>query len=259
MKTAVLTIVMVLATLGLWAQEQDQFLDILKQEMNKKEARESLINSAYWQSANQFLQKFAHTGVGIIQTFDTRYEGVKGSPYLFPEWQKGAVIVSGMDQAMPLLLNYDCVNGQLLVRMADGEPSSLSPSHINAFMIEDSEAPEGYAYFVSDLGPKGEKIYFQVLYNEESVLYKLPVKHFKAADYQKAYSPNRRYDEFVSDIQYFIKKGDGQPEKVKTNAKAVAGMFADKAPEIEGFIKKNKLKLKTDEELTQVVSYYDSL
>jgi hypothetical protein len=98
---------------------------ILKQEMEKKEAKEAMANSIYWQHSTSSLARFSSLGHGTITTFDTRYEGVVGSAYLYDDWQKGAVLIAGISEALPVMLNYDCVNDQLLVRMDDGLPSSL--------------------------------------------------------------------------------------------------------------------------------------
>lgn len=232
--------------------------DILKSELEKKEAKDAMVNSIYWQNSTASLIRFTSLGHGTIQTFDTRYEGVKGSPYLYEDWQKGAVLVSGTVEPQPALLNYDCVNEQLLVRMSDGLPSSLPIEHIPAFLIADESNNDGFAFFVSDTNEKGNKTYYQVLYNEKTLLYQHLKKHFKPADYQRAYNPNRRFDEFEWEIQYFIKKENGVPEKVKLNPKAILKLFPEKDKELNKYISDHKLKIKTADELAQVLSYYDS-
>ena len=258
MKTILISILVafVVITNG---QELKIPFDLLKSELEKKEAKESLMNSIYWQNSTASLIRFSSLGHGTIQTFDTRYEGVKGSPYLYEEWKKGAVLLAGTTEPLPALLNYDCVNGQLLVRMPDGQPASLPVEAVNAFLISTDDRDDEWAFFVSDVSEKGGKTFYQVIYNEKTVLYKHLKKHFKPADYQRAYSPNRRYDEFEWDNQLYLKRENEIPEKIKLNAKAIISHFPDKSKELQDFISAGKLKFKSDEDLIRIIAYYDSL
>jgi hypothetical protein len=254
-------IVILLTVVGLNSAGQNfkGSFEMLKSELEKKEAKDAMANSVYWQNSTAALIRFSSLGHGTIQTFDTRYEGVKGSPYLYEDWQKGAVLISGTAEPQPALLNYECVNGQLLVRMSDGLPSSLPVDAVKAFLIADESQSDGFNFFVSDTGEKGGKTFYQVIYNENTVLYQHLKKHFKPADYQRAYNPDRRFDEFEWDIQYFIKKENGVPEKVKLNPKAIVKLFPEKEKELNKYISDNKLKIRSAEEITKVLSYYDSL
>lgn len=232
--------------------------DLLKSELEKKEAVEASLNSVYWQNSAASLIRYSSLGHGTIQTFDTRYEGVKGTPYLYEDWQKGAIMVSGVVEPQPALINYDCVNGQLLVRLSDGSPAALPVEYIPAFLISDPMQSDGFAFFVSDSDQKGNRTFYKVIYNEKTILYQHLKKHFKPADYQRAYNPDRRFDSFEWEKQYFIKTGN-TTEKIKSNPKSILKFFPGKEKEINRYLSENKINIRNEEEIIRLLEYSDSL
>lgn len=244
---------------NIYGQEFKASYEILKQEMDKKESKEAIENSVYWQQSTSSLARFSSLGHGTITTFDTRYEGVVGTPFLYDDWQKGAVLIGNTTDALPVMLNYDCVNGQLVIRMDDGSPASLPVEHVRAFIIMDSAAPDSLVFFVSDLNEKGSKSFFQVLYNEKTILYQYLKKHFKAADYQRAYNPNRRFDSFEWDNQLYIKQNSGSLQKVRLNSKAITNLLNDKSPQLKGYITEHNLRFNDTGDLISLLRFYDTL
>ena len=79
------------------------------------------------------------------------------------------------------------------------------------------------------------------------------------ANYQGGYSTDRRYDSYIDNSQYFIKKADKSLVKVKTKKSSILEVLADKKEAVEAFIKTEKLSFKNDIDLARILVYYDEL
>jgi hypothetical protein len=77
-------------------------------------------------------------------------------------------------------------------------------------------------------------------------LIKVPSKDFIEADYKQAYSPGRKYDEFVTVYKYYILSPDGNINQCQLSARSVSKIFPDKKELIKS---KAEEKTYTDKEL----------
>ncbi|HOI48357.1 MAG TPA: hypothetical protein PK167_03575 [Prolixibacteraceae bacterium] len=256
-------IALILLLSSFWAaeaQEVKEKLDSLKQQLINTSEAQSVSSPTYWNINRASLDRFGSVGVSTIQTFDNRYEGVKGSPLLFDDWKKGAIILEGDEKAYKVDLNFDCQNNQILFRDQEGKTQAFRSEFIRSFLISDETAPDKAWFFVKDnLSRKKEPLFLQVVYNGKTRLYQHLRKELKRADYQRAYSPDRRYDEFVWVNQLFLVKPDGTTEKIALNKRSVLSALSDKSNEISHFISKNGLKLEKVDELAAILAYYDTL
>ena len=58
---------------------------------------------------------------------------------------------------------------------------------------------------------------------------------------------------------YYISMNKETAQPVKLNKKVVLGAFSDKSSELTSFVKKNKLKLKSEAEVLKLLGYYNGL
>lgn len=165
-------------------------------------------------------------GTGISDNpleFDTRYEGVKGSPYVFEKWLPGKIFVNDSTTSAPgLKLNVDGMHNQAAVQLSDGV-LGLDNGKIKAVEIETQEGIARFETFrEQEVGGRGDgNVLLQVLASHpEYGLYKQNRIMFKKADYQGAYSPDVRYDEYVRMPAYYLRVGD-KYEKVKLKKNAI--------------------------------------
>jgi len=194
-----------------------------------------------------------------IKTFDNRYEGVKGTPYVFEEFHPGEVYLKSKNRAAVQDMNYDCVENEIVYM----DPSTNAIRVMNRFQVDFFIIRNGdrvMTFVPLKLEDEAETIFAEMLYNQGSMLYKVYGKDWIKANYQGGYGPDRRYDEFKDTYDlYFMKRGEYTLTKVRRSKKQMIAAFPGHEKEISSFIKANKLNLKDDESLVSLLKYYDSL
>lgn len=209
--------------------------------------------------ARENLRELGSDGTRMVKSFDNRYQGVKGSPYVFEEFRQGEVFLKTKNKVAIQELNYNCFENELVYM----DPSTkvtrlLNKLQVDLFTIHNGEEVLNFVPLI--LEESTEPIFAEVLYNQGSIVYKVYGKDWLKANYQDVYSADRRYDEFVDKYDlYFLKKGDQVLYRARKSKKHLIAAFAGHEKEISSFIKSNKLDLKEDESLVSLLRYYDSL
>ena len=198
-------------------------------------------------------------GTGNVRTFDNRYEGVKGTPYVFEEFHPGEVYLKTKNKVAVQDLNYNCFENELVYL----DPATKVIRVMNRFQVDLFTMRDGdrvLTFVPVKLGEDEETIFAEVLYNKGSIVYKVYGKEWLKANYEGGYSADRRYDQFVDKYDlYFMKKGGNMLYKAKKSKKQVIAAFPDHEKEISSYIKSNKLDLKEDSSLVKLLVYYDTL
>ena len=109
------------------------------------------------------------------------------------------------------------------------------------------------------LEDKRDPLFLSVLYSDHSILYKRYYKEFRKADIGKAYGSGQRNDEYIDRFDYYIAIGDGGIQSFKPRKKNVLELMEAHGEEIENFLKKDKISLKSESDLIRLLGYYDSL
>lgn len=163
--------------------------------------------------------------------FDSRYQGIKGSPMLFDTLLPAAIKVKQVDY-------YILVDADLNV--ADNALVFMHPVTKKLLVLPSSEVEEiTIRYMGSDLvfrttrnlpfsKDNGEDRFCQVLVNDPIALLKVPGKIFTEADYQKAYSPDRRYDEYETRYRYYLMGPDDIFHLVQMNSRSLINIWPEK-------------------------------
>lgn len=258
MKKSVILILLVWGS-AVSGQNWDKMREQLEKKMDKLTMSGSVVAPAQYIDGAVQLAKFPHIRFATIQTFDQGYEGVKGTPYISGEWMKGAALLSDSEEPQVALLNYDCVNDELLVRMEDGLPASLPKSHVHSFLLYDEQETPRYRHFVVATPGSGDPLFCEVLHSGRTIFLVHPKKIFRKADYQRAYSPGRKFDEYLDESIYFLKTEDGRWTKLKPGKKQVLALFPEKRDLLEKFAAEKKLKLSTPGDIITLLEYYDTL
>jgi hypothetical protein len=194
-----------------------------------------------------------------IRTFDNRYEGVKGTPFVFDEFRPGEVYLKTKNKVVVQDLNYDCFKNEIVYR----DPATKVIRVINRYQVDFFIIRNGdrvMTFVPIKLEGEAETIFAEVLYNLGSIVYKVYGKDWIKANYEGGYGPDRRYDEFKDKYDlYFMIKREYILYKARKSKKQLVAAFPDHEKEISSFIKANKLNLKEDESLVSLLKYYDSL
>lgn len=203
-------------------------------------------------------------GTGAVRTYDLRYEGMQGTPYFIDEWLSGKLVFTNGDAGKKShLLKYNTQTKELLMKRPQGDSIIVFPNQITAFTINDASKNVSYPFIkVENLKADGGTVpvcFLMVLYKNKSSLLKYVSKNILKANYQGGYSADRRYDSYVDNSQYFIRKSDNSLVKVKVKKSSVLDALEDKKAEIEAYIKKENLSFKNDFDIAKVLVYYDSL
>lgn len=203
-------------------------------------------------------------GTGAVRTYDLRYEGMQGTPYFIDEWLSGKLVFTNGDAGKKShLLKYNTQTKELLMKRPQGDSIIIFPNQITAFTIIDASKNVSYPFVkVENLKADGGTVpvcFLMVLYKNKSSLLKYVSKNVLKANYQGGYSADRRYDSYVDNSQYFIRKSDNSLVKVKVKKSSVLDALEGKKAEIEAYIKKENLSFKNDFDIAKVLSYYDGL
>ncbi|MCX2738418.1 hypothetical protein [Pontibacter anaerobius] len=181
----------------------------------------------------------------------TQYEDINGSPYLYDNWMKGSVVLGNGNLYENVPLRYDQVADQLLFQTPEGQELEFVQP-VREFQIDGS--PVVYRSGFAPIDQHSSSSFYQVL---EDGKVKLLKKSHKVIREEKAYGTATISKNVLEYTNYYITQGS-QLVKVK-NEKNLLQLLPGHTQELEGYIKKNKLKLKEDAEMAQLVAYYNSL
>ena len=145
-----------------------------------------------------------------VVTFDARYEGVEGSPFLWEGWAVGEIFLSeNRNINKNIQFRFDVAENELHVRSKTD--STVVKILDNAEIITVAvRSPQG-AVTLRQLDIPGEaddRLYMQQYLGEQYELLVLPVKKLRKADYNHPIAGLKRSDEWLYDEKYFIRKGN---------------------------------------------------
>jgi len=198
-------------------------------------------------------------GTGSVRTFDTRYEGVKGTPYVFEEFKAGEVFLKSKEKVAIKALNYNCVDNEIVyLDPATQVTRILNKYQVDLFTMQDGDRTG--TFVPVKLEEDAETIFAELLYNEASLVYKVYYKDWLEANYEGGYSADRRYDQFVDKYDlYLLKQGENTLYRVRQSKKLLKEAFPEQEKQLSAFIKSNNLDLKEEESLVKMMEYFDSL
>jgi hypothetical protein len=204
-------------------------------------------------------------GVGsyTTSTFDSRYEGIKGSPFFISEWIQGQMAFVDGKVFNEVPLKYNAYTKELVMKRPSGDSLIIFPYQVQSFTLNDPVTKAGFTF---KRYPKAQTskydmrdVYFLVLYEGKTSLLKLVSKNLKKADFKDPYSNNVRYDSYEDANEYYLLKADGSMVKVKRSKKSVLDALSDKEVAIKALLEQEKIELKSERELVRVVAKYDAI
>jgi hypothetical protein len=163
--------------------------------------------------------------------FDSRYEGIKGSPRLFDTLMPSLLNVKGQDYYIKLATNIDLPTNSLIFLNPKNSKLFSIPSGIikelkinwkgNEMVFRTASGNK----FVKDFK---EHRFFQVLKEGQYQFIKIPIKKLIEADYKAVYGADRRYDEYTTYYKYYIMNADSTFHQIQLTRKSLIKMFPDK-------------------------------
>jgi hypothetical protein len=163
--------------------------------------------------------------------FDTRYQGIKGTPRLFDTLLMSSILVRGQDTYIRLKTDIDLVRNVLIVvHPTTGKLVEILSDHLVELIIDKGNNQLIYRTTKEIAFEKEirENKFYQILKKGPNQFIRIPVKDFDEADYKRVYSPDIRYDEFKLVYRYYIEDSNNIFHKVQLNKKSLAKLFPDK-------------------------------
>lgn len=196
---------------------------------------------------------------GVVSTYNAAYEGIKGSPFIFEDWQDGAVLQNDSILYKGLSLKYDAYKDELLyLNTRNNTPMVMDKNDITSFTLAGSDISSSKVFV--KIPYDGKKVFMQLIYEGKKIDFlKQYVKMLREADYQGAYNADRPYDEFVEGDSYFLRLKSGEMEKIKLNRNNIIKSFPDKQQELKSYAKKNDMKLNNEQDVIKLIKYYKTL
>lgn len=181
-----------------------------------------------------------------------RYEGVKGSPYVFDDWRKGKIISVDADIIVGVLLNFNGKTEGFEIKKGNNF-IELDPKWYIRVVIE-GDSEEAIIFQKNFLPPLANK-FTRVVYEGENLSI---VENFISKIEIKVINNVGKKEElkrFYSKRNYFLIKGK-KITLLKTKKKSLYALLGHKA-ELESFIKKEKLKLSSETDLIKLFTFYE--
>lgn len=186
-------------------------------------------------------------------SFDTRYEGVKGTPRLFDTLLTSLMLVKGQEKYIQFNSDLNIAENSLLYAHPRTGVLMEVPSDVVTELIIRKEGTDLIFRTTNGINfEKGmkENRFYQVLREKSPQLIKVPEKLFIAANYKGPYTVDRRYDEYRPEKKYFIEGADKVFRQLQLSKKSLIKQFPEKKDVINTTF---ETKGKTDEEIEQFI------
>jgi len=184
------------------------------------------------------------------------YENVVGNPYIDEQFQEGEILFkdSSVYEVTGLRLNHN--NDQIEFKQDEQILAIPNPKDLISVSFGDH-------LFYYERYVKGKKIlysYFEVLVPGKISLYYRRASIIKREKLAPSEMSGGNYRDYIRTVEdYYIKK-EGEPAfLINKTQKSILKALSDKEAELEEYIDQNKLKIKKEEHLKDLIEYYNSL
>ncbi|RMG26650.1 MAG: hypothetical protein D6730_08615 [Bacteroidetes bacterium] len=181
-----------------------------------------------------------------------RFGTVSGSPYLFEQWLPGDLrLESGfVHEGVDLKLD---VYHDLILFQGEKGLVSLHKDFIHSFNLYHEE--EVFNFVKTSLEGKNAT-FCELLYAGPTRL----LKYYRKVIVQTRELQGTQYpDAFADKARYYLQRQQSPPEEVKLNKASVLKRLNTQAEALRAYLRENELDLRSEEQLLQLLRYFDSL
>jgi hypothetical protein len=209
-------------------------------------------------------ENLVHAQLSNIQGLDNvvirtkKYEDIKGSAYLYTSWNSGTLTDRSGKVYSNLLLKYDSYKDQVELNQ-EGQVFEVSASMYPKFTLNYVEPTNNKvvkhlfsaAYNVEGF-PKFS--YFDLLFEGKFTL----LRKYKTSFIEEnvsGYGTSGAQKSFQSKILYFVINEDGVSKDIKPTKKSILEVFPEQTASIETYAKEQKMKLKSEADLIEIIRF----
>ncbi len=205
---------------------------------------------AYGQNIDLPTEYINNTTLGGVNNLP---DNVEGSPYANEEFVLGKVYAEGQDPYNGLL-RFNAYQDGIEMKTDKGIITLLKREYLSAEIDGNLYRIENYknngavrkAYFIEKNKGKARLL----LRQQKEFVEERPATSSYSKDKPARFNEENSY--------YLITEGNAGVE-VRLKSKDILSALPDHQKEVEAFAKKNKIKMKTEEEVLQILAYYNTL
>ena len=195
---------------------------------------------AFGQSpVNTNLQQFgteSAINADFVPKFNMSPIELKGSRYFNEEYTAGEIWMTGnRHYSTELKYRFDEYENSVQVKYRKGKELLLLSEEIEYFKLYNKT--DTLLFFKMQLpGEKNTSKLFMVIYASPAYkLIKLPGKRYRYVNDKIPFGSGERYDEYIDEHRYFIKKGQSSFTEIKPTQKALMKAFPQKREVLDSF------------------------
>jgi hypothetical protein len=202
-----------------------------------------------------------------VTTFDNRYEGVKGTPYIDEDWQEGILTLSDSSVVKTRMkYKFDLIQNEVWAKTETGQDRILyNKDLLSLDLLQKTGQIIKLRKFKLPESEERHRFSISIFESANFILVKDITKTFRKANLvdRGITTTGNAYDWFDENNNFYIKKNGRNAIKVslkKTDLVEAAGFPKSHVALVDKFCKDNGIKNKlTEEEAIKVLSYMDTV
>ena len=183
--------------------------------------------------------------------------GTAGNAYLIGNWQDGIIIMKDNTIITGNKYRYNIYTQQMQFVNNEDTMAVANPEDIKFIRFAEKVFVYTDYYYKNEL----KQGYFELLEDGECSLLKrwIVSYHFIDGEAQQHLSASNDSEEFIRECSCFLKFGDQPAMTLESRKKDFVSCFDEDSERINTYIKKSKLKHKDQDDLLEIVSYYNEI
>ncbi len=216
------------------------------------------------QFAEDNLRALVMNGGSMARLVDTRYDGVKGTPFFLEQFGLATINMVDSKTYDQIRFNYNVMDNTLHYKDEKKNERILPNTQISNFILADSINSVKYHFAslnkITGVDPKHSGRFSIILFDGNTMsLTMIPEKQLLKADYKGGYSSEVTHDEFINVKSYYVIRNKNTAEKIKLNKKNLLTVLESKRAEVERYMKKENIDATTEKGWIKTIAYFETI
>jgi hypothetical protein len=184
----------------------------------------------------------------------TALEDVSGDPYLYKTWKVGKVQLLNGKTYDNVPLNVNLISKEVFFKGANDEQLAFVQP-VSSFAFTDTVKGVPVTRLFKKIDPKLDNDYFIVIADGKISLLK---KIWKVIWEEKTYNSGTVVKNILDKSAYYT-LADGKLLQIKPSKKEILNAFPDHKEEVDKYVKAEKISFNSNQDLSKLFIYYNSL